>query len=220
MTDGHSVEPVYVMAARILRERSTGLGTIVDVGCGVGTFRQHLATTGVDYVGADIVRYPAFPRSAKFVSIDPATGRIPLADATGDVVVCLETIEHVENPRALFREITRLTRPGGLVVVTTPNQLSVLSKLTLVVRNQFTAFQDGTGNAYPAHISALLEIDLIRMARECGLDAIRIGYSGRGRVPGTGVHWPRFLRGRAFSDNIMISAIRPPGRPSPDPRTP
>ena len=65
-----------------------------------------------------------------------------------------------------MRQLTRVVKPGGVVIVTTPNQLSLLSKMTLVLKNQFNAFQSGS---YPAHLTALLEIDLVRMARECGL---------------------------------------------------
>ncbi|MDE3172738.1 MAG: class I SAM-dependent methyltransferase [Gemmatimonadota bacterium] len=204
------------MAARAIAARSQG-GRLVDVGCGVGNFRRYLALTCYPYIGADVVRYPAFPPDAEFVPIDPRSGTVSLPDGAGDIVVCLETIEHVENPRALFRELTRLTRPGGLIVVTTPNQLSLLSKLTLLVKHRFNAFQDGTGNAYPTHITALLEIDLIRIARECGLEDPQILYSDDGRIPGTGRRWPAACRGRAFSDNIGISAIRPLG---PSPREP
>ena len=45
--------------------------------------------------------------------------------------------------------------------MTTPNQLSLLSKMTLLFRGQFNAFQEGPG-LYPAHRTALLEIDLLR----------------------------------------------------------
>jgi 2-polyprenyl-3-methyl-5-hydroxy-6-metoxy-1,4-benzoquinol methylase len=38
---------------------------------------------------------------------------IPLADAVADLVVCVETIEHLGNPRALTLELTRLAKPGG-----------------------------------------------------------------------------------------------------------
>jgi hypothetical protein len=107
-----------------------------------------------------------------------------------------------------MRNLTRVTKPGGLIVVSTPNQLSLLSKLTLVVKNQFNAFQDGS---YPAHLTALLEIDLVRMARECGLINIVVHYTDRGRIPLSARHWPRngFFRGRAFSDNVLLSCFRP-----------
>lgn len=83
------------------------------------------------------------------------------------VVAAVEIIKHLENPRAFVRELVRLVCPGGTIVVTTPNQLSLLSKWTLMIKGQFNAFQDGPG-LFPAHLSALLEIDLRRIARECG----------------------------------------------------
>src|SRR5207237_1346479 len=78
-------------------------------------------------------------------------------------------------------------RPGGWVVVTTPNQLSVLSLLTLLVKGRFSAFQDA---AYPAHRTALLEIDLRRILDECGLREIAVPYTCCGRLPLTSLHYP------------------------------
>jgi SAM-dependent methyltransferase len=158
-------------------------------------------------VGLDVVRYDGSPATVEFLQTDLDAPRWPPDDASGDVVVSVETIEHLENPRAFFREMRRVTKPGGLIVVTTPNQLSLLSKATLLTRNCFNAFQERPG-LYPAHRTALLEIDLIRIARECGLRDIATRFSNRGRIPGTPWHWPEILgfRGRAFSDNILLHA--------------
>jgi hypothetical protein len=76
------------------------------------------------------------------------------------------------------------------------------------VKNQFPAFQERPG-LYPAHITALLTVDLLRMARECGLAEPAIRYSDSGRIPGTRWHWPRPLAGRAYSDNVLLMARRP-----------
>jgi hypothetical protein len=124
------------------------------------------------------------------------------------MVVAAETIEHLENPRAFVRELTRLARPGGWVVVTTPNQLSLLSKLTLVLKNEFNAFQSGS---YPAHLTALLEADLRRIGAECGWAEATVMYTYRGRIPGTAHPWPRWLSRtfpRALSDNVLIIGRR------------
>ena len=131
---------------------------------------------------------------------------IPLSDSVADLVVCVETIEHLENPRALMRELTRLAKPGGWLIVTTPNQLSLLSLMTLIVKQRFEYFQDVH---YPAHITALLEVDLIRMAAECGLGRSTIRYTMSGRIPFTSRHHPRFLSRvfpRALSDNVLLAA--------------
>ena len=215
---GISNPAIYEMVAKAIAQRHTGGGVLVDVGCGAGNLRSFVwgeLSNGNSYccdryLGVDAVRYDSFPADAEFLPLDLDSGRVPLADGFADVVCAVETIEHLENPRAFMRELVRLTKPGGWVIVTTPNQLSLLSKLTLVLKNQFSAFQDAPG-LYPAHITALLEIDLIRIAKECGLTDINTEYSNRGRIPFTPWHWPTKLgfRGRTFSDNICLLARKP-----------
>ncbi|MGA9725745.1 MAG: methyltransferase domain-containing protein, partial [Candidatus Binatus sp.] len=160
------------------------------------------------YVGADIARYEEYPSDAEFHRVNLDCLPTPLGDGFADVVVAVETIEHLENPRALMREMVRLCCPAGRMVVTTPSQLSLATKASLLVKNQFLAFQEAPG-LYPTHITALLEIDLIRIARECGLVDCAIFYSDNGRIPLTAAHWPGAFVGRAFSDNLALLARRP-----------
>jgi SAM-dependent methyltransferase len=197
------------MVARNLAARHPGGGVLLDVGCGVGNLWAFLAGRFDRYVGADVVRYEGFPAGADFCPVDLDAGRVLLPDGTADVVAAVETVEHLENPRAFVRELVRLARPGGWVVVTTPNQLSLLSKMTLVFKNQFNAFQDGS---YPAHLTALLECDLRRIAAECGLTDVAVAYSQQGRIPGTPWHHPRLLSRwfpRALSDNVLVIGRKP-----------
>ena len=100
----------------------------------------------------------------------------------------------------------RLVRPGGLVLYTTPNQMSLLSLACLLTRGHFDAFRDGP---YPAHITALLPLDLERIGREAGLEAVALSYSHRGRVPFTARHYPRGFGGKPFSDNLACSGRKP-----------
>ncbi|MBX5496303.1 MAG: methyltransferase domain-containing protein, partial [Bryobacteraceae bacterium] len=136
-------------------------------------------------------------------------GRSNLDDDFADVTLAVETIEHLENPRAFLRELTRVTKPGGCVIVTTPNQLSLLSLLSLVVKGHYAAFLDP---CYPAHITALLETDLRRIATECGLQVLGFRFSHNGRIPGSGLSWPPLLSKlspRRFSDNLLLLAQKP-----------
>jgi SAM-dependent methyltransferase len=163
------------------------------------------------YTGIDVIRYDGFPEEGEFRKVDLDTGRTDLADGSADVVAAVETIEHVENPRSFMRELVRLARPGGWVFVTTPNQLSLLSKISLLTRNEFNAFQERPG-LYPAHITALLESDLVRIARECGLVDPVVTYSGSGRIPLTGRSYPAALSrrlSRPLSDNVLVAARKP-----------
>jgi SAM-dependent methyltransferase len=205
---GASAAAIYRLVTRTIRTRHQGGGTLLDVGCGSGALWDAVGDHFDRYLGVDVVRYDGFPDRGTFLEADLEAGRVPWPDASADVVAAVETIEHLENPRAFVRELTRLARPGGLVVVTTPNQLSLSSKLTLVLKNQFGAFQEAPG-LYPAHRTALLEIDLLRIARECGLADPAIRYTDSGRIPLTARRWPPGLRGRAFSDNVLLEARRP-----------
>ena len=203
---GTSGDAIYRMVAAAVAARHPGGGTLLDVGCGSGKLWPFVRDRFDRYVGVDAVRYEGFPPEGEFHAADLDAQPLPFAD-TADVVAAVETIEHLENPRAFVRELTRLARPGGLIVVTTPNQLSLLSKLTLVLKGQFNAFQEAPG-LYPAHLTALLEVDLLRIARECGLADPTIRYTDSGRIPFTPRHWPRPLRGRAFSDNVLLAALK------------
>lgn len=212
-TAGASSAAVYSAVIRLLREVDAPLATVLDVGCGRAELRAYLGPACRRYIGVDVLRHEGLAPDVEFLELDLDRGRVPLPDASVEVVTCLETIEHVENPRALLRELARLVAPGGLVLVTTPNQLSVLSKLSLLLKNEFVHFQERPG-LYPSHITALLEVDLVRMYRELGFEDIRVRYTGRGRVPLLSTGWPRQLeaqtgfRGRAFSDNVLVVGRR------------
>jgi SAM-dependent methyltransferase len=206
---GGSEDAIHALVERAVRARHAGGGTLVDVGCGTGALWSRLADRFDRYVGVDAAWYDGFPGGGELVLADLDAAALPLPAGTADVVAAVETIEHLENPRAFVRSLARLARPGGWVVVTTPNQLSLLSKATLLLKNRFNAFQDAS---YPAHLTALLEIDLRRMAAECGLAEVAVEFTGSGRVPGTGRHYPAALAGRfprALSDNVLLAARKP-----------
>lgn len=205
-TEGRSDEPVYETVATTLASKCSLGETLVDVGCGRGNLWKLTRPLFNRYLGIDLVKYQGFPIDGEFLCCDLESYSIPLPSENADAVVTLETIEHLDNPRAFMHEVVRLVKPGGWVVVTTPNQLSILSKMTLVVKNQFNAFQAAS---YPAHRTALLEIDLIRIASESGLSEISIEYTNRGRRPFSSKQWPRYFRGRHFSDNVLIVAQKP-----------
>jgi 2-polyprenyl-3-methyl-5-hydroxy-6-metoxy-1,4-benzoquinol methylase len=203
---GVSDATIYQMVAKALAGRHAGSGVLADVGCGAGKLWPFLSQRFDHYVGVDVVGYEAFPAAAEFHIADLNSGQLPLADSSADVVASVETIEHLENPRAFVRELVRAAKPDGWIVITTPNQLSLLSLLTLLVKRRFNAFQDVH---YPAHLTALLEVDLQRIASECGLRDVSIIYSLEGRLPLTRWHYPRWLANlcpAALSDNLLLIA--------------
>jgi 2-polyprenyl-3-methyl-5-hydroxy-6-metoxy-1,4-benzoquinol methylase len=204
---GRSDHVMHTMVAELLSARHAS-GVLADVGCGNGDFARVVRGRFRDIMAIDAVHYDGLPADVTFLRADLDSARLPLDDGSMDVAVAVEVIEHLENPRAFVRELVRVTRPGGWVVVTTPNQLSALSLLTLLVKGRFSAFQE---RDYPAHRTALLEIDLRRIAEECGLENVEVAYSRHGRAPLTARHYPPAVAGlhpRWFSDNLALIGSR------------
>ncbi len=206
---GTSDVAIYRMVRNALvRQRIRGR-VLLDVGCGRGGLWPWVSDRFDRWIGVDVVRHPGLPHDVTFEAVDLDTGRIPMEDGTADVTAAIEVIEHVENPRAFVRELTRAVKPGGWVVVTTPNQRSLLSLVTLVTKGHFAAFGDLD---YPAHLTALLEVDLLRIVAEASLVEPIIEYSRQGRVIFTGRHYPSMISRvfpRACSDNLLVMARRP-----------
>jgi 2-polyprenyl-3-methyl-5-hydroxy-6-metoxy-1,4-benzoquinol methylase len=210
LSHGISDNPIYQMVRRAIQARCPEqAGLLIDVGCGRGGLWSVVSDYFSRYIGVDTVRYEGFPDTQQFCLAELNTTRIDIPDGAADVVACVEAIEHLENPRAAMRELVRLTKPGGWIVVTTPNQLTWANLFCLVFKGQHQHFQEGGEGGYPTHITALLEIDMIRMARENSLSDIAILYSNHGRIPYTAKHWPAFCRGRRFSDNLAVIARKP-----------
>ncbi|MBM3230779.1 methyltransferase domain-containing protein [Candidatus Peregrinibacteria bacterium] len=97
--------------------------TVLDCGCGLGYFLLKLKESGAKLHGIDVS-----PESVAFVrehiTQDAHVGsaeQIPYPDNTFDKIMFCEVIEHVEDDAKVLREIRRVLKPGGRVVITTPS---------------------------------------------------------------------------------------------------
>lgn len=211
-TRGVSSQPILQLAIRLLVERCPPGASLLDFGAGGGALLEQLAERGIfgQLAGVDIQPRPAgLPESVAWHQAD-LNNEFNLGVSV-DAVLCTEVIEHLENPRAALRTIARLLKPGGWLVLTTPNQHSWRAILSLVMVGHFVYFTDGS---YPAHITALTRIDLGRIAREAGLGEVAFAYTGEGRLPKVPrLTWQHLsaglLRGQRFSDNIAMVARKP-----------
>jgi SAM-dependent methyltransferase len=129
----------------LLEERDLSGARVADVGAGNGHFAyvlgERLHARGLD-VAQHLFPCDTAPEEFEYERVEcrrvGSDGRLPFEDESLDAVVSIEVIEHVEDQFAFLRELARVTRPGGRVIVTTPNVLNLHSR----VRTLLTGFPE------------------------------------------------------------------------------
>lgn len=122
-------EIYYEHAHRYLLARNLLAGAVVvDLASGEGYGAGWIAEVAESVIGVDVDPASVAHSKARYGrcgNLDFAVGDIqslPFASDSVDGVTCFEAIEHVENPRAVVEEVVRILRPGGLLLVSTPNK--------------------------------------------------------------------------------------------------
>ncbi|MGA2928384.1 MAG: methyltransferase domain-containing protein [Solirubrobacteraceae bacterium] len=120
----------YELARRVLRDHLAGM-SVLEIGCGGGSFSAWMAAEGATrVVGADFSPTAIASAQAEFRAdnLEFDMTDITAMDYLGetfDIVVSCETLEHVPSPQAAVRELARVLRPNGLLVLSVPNYLSI-----------------------------------------------------------------------------------------------
>ncbi|MGH9124351.1 MAG: class I SAM-dependent methyltransferase [Acidimicrobiales bacterium] len=160
-----------------------GPGWVVDAGAGHGAFTQVLVRNGYRTVGLEIKPGHFRCRSAPHILVDVDRG-LPIAPSSLDGIVAIELIEHLECPLFFVREAARVLRMGGWMVVTTPNVLSLGSRLEFLVRGYVSGFCENEFRDN-GHISPVSLLDLRRIGERAGLEVEAVTYNvGRFPLPG------------------------------------
>jgi SAM-dependent methyltransferase len=152
---------------------------LLDAGCGRGrTFLYRRRLPSVRVVGLDIS-----PHARDNPNVDSQTlgnlEALPFADASFDAVLSTHVAEHLARPETAFDEMARVLRPGGRLLLLTPNRRHYVPLLARVLPLGLHAAVNrrrglGEHDAFPTLYRANTAADLRRLATSAGLRLERL----------------------------------------------
>ena len=167
-----------VMIDRLIRPHLKTDSRLLEIGCGAGNLLLRAAVRGSYPVALDLARQAlTFVRSRlreaqsgseaprDFMCLQSVGELLPLADRSFECILLSEVIEHLEAPQVSIKEAARVLRPGGRLLVTTPNYRSLWPLMERVV----DLLNMAPKMAGEQHISRFHPASLKRLLIEAGL---------------------------------------------------
>ncbi len=152
---------------------------VLDCGCGVGSLLSvverwagHAWTIGIDI--SMTLLDEAGRRTQRACFVQASNERLPVASASVDVLFAFHVVEHLRHPHVFLAEASRVLRPGGLLVVATPNPVGIGSRL---MGDRWMGWRD------PQHIAVAPPHFWRSLLRQAGFQLVRDGTTGLSGVP-------------------------------------
>lgn len=115
-----------VVFRKLLNKREIQNKKFLEIGCGLGYFSNKAVKMGAKVTGIDIgpklvsINKKLTPKGKFIVS---SASKLPFKDGMFDVVLSTEVIEHVDNQKDAIKEMFRVLKKNGVLVITTPNRV-------------------------------------------------------------------------------------------------
>ena len=134
----NELHPYRVFEQRVESMVEPGRTVLLDAGCGrtVPVLRKFLGKAA-RLIGVEMVEFTDVPPGIETHNSD--LGRLPLPDASVDLVMSRSVFEHLTDPASVYRELARVLRPGGRVVFLTANLWDYGTMVARMVPNRFHA---------------------------------------------------------------------------------
>lgn len=112
----------YMLAIRYAAGRD-----VLDIACGEGYGAAALARSARSVLGVDIAEEAVTHAKGRYEAdnlrfVQGSLSAIPSEDASSDLIVCLETLEHISDHERALQELHRVLRPDGMLLISTPNR--------------------------------------------------------------------------------------------------
>lgn len=131
-------QAIHDTVVAILEESPRGV--LLDVPAGHGALAERLVAAGFEVRCCDL-----YPEIFWLKEVEIRRGdlnrELPVDDDSFDYTVCVEGLEHIENPQQAMREFARVLRPGGQLIVSVPNILNIEERLKWLIYGYTSHFK-------------------------------------------------------------------------------
>lgn len=200
---------------------------IADIGCGAGSFIDHVAGLASTIIAIEpTALYHDSLRQRGYEVYSYAAEAVKARPESVDLAVSFQVIEHVLNPLEFLGEITALLKPGGYLLIATPNRDDILMKLlpeefpSFFYRIAHRWYFDRSSLRRCVEASGGLRVEVQRFLHTYGMSNVLSWMkerrpSGNSRLPGidgtADTLWNSYLETSGQADTLFILARKPGG---------
>jgi len=150
--------------------------SFLDIGCGTGNLCKEVMPIFTHVHGCDISDSALSLAKTLGISVkkvDVNQPPLPYDSHTFDAITALDVIEHLFDPQSFLHELHRLLKPGGQLILSTPNFRKLKNIHTLLIKGVFPKTSNDPEGWDGGHLSYFTRKDLLLLLRQSGFTPLR-----------------------------------------------
>lgn len=142
MPKKHRDDPNHLLQSTIGYLSTFPKGKVLDLGCGHGDYSKRLNDLGFDVTACDVdISRFKYGGEIEFLACDITKG-LAFPDSSADYIILMEVVEHLRNPYTVMAELKRILKPGGSLIISTPNILNLKSRVRFLFEGSYEYFRE------------------------------------------------------------------------------